>query len=171
MNKKKIIIISVSAAAAVALLILGAILILKNAFKGDTSSEQSAGETVITVADTEGTCGKKIRVPVKISGNPGFMAAMLEFKYDTSSLKYVTYYKGDFLTDYTFEDDDGTLKFLGVEDNDVSNDGVLFELEFELTEDAEASEITIEVGSGTALCNFNEETLTFDVNSGKITVK
>lgn len=171
MNKKKLIIIIVSAVLVTALVITGVILLLKNAFKSNGSKSSDAGEAVITVSDVEAEKGTKIRVPVKISGNPGFMACMLELDYDSSSLKYVTYYKGDFLTDYTFEDNDGVLKFIGVEDADVTKDGTLFELEFEVLKDAKDSEISPVDGDNTALCNFDEEKLSVKTSGGKITVK
>lgn len=180
MNKKKIIIIVACAVVALALVITGVIFFLKGAFtakdgKENTSSASSVsdyvGEAEITVGDVEGTVGGKVKVPVTIKGNPGFMAGMLSFKFDTDSLKYVTYYKGDFLTDYSIDCKDGIISFVGVENEDVKKDGLLFELEFEIAKNAKTSEITLNSEKASMLCNFDEQRISVKCNSGSVTVK
>lgn len=181
-TKKKIIIIATAAVLVLALIITGTILILKSSFsdKGtDTSSvsslsDEPVGEAVITVGSVSGSVGEKIKVPVEISGNPGFMAAFLKFEYDTSSLKYVTYHKGDFLTDYEVYEDSkakGKISFINTENGDVSDNGVMLYLEFEILEGAKSSDVKIVTDSDTMLCNYDEQIISIKGTDGTVTVK
>lgn len=179
--KKKIVIIAVAAVLVLALAITGTVLLLKNAFsdnKGDDSSVtssgsslQAVGEANIIVESVEGSVGSKVKVPVKIEKNPGFMAALLKFKYDEKSLKYVTYHKGDFLTDYEIYDNKGTLSFICAENGDVKDNGAVVYLEFEILKDAKSSDIEVIVDSDTMLCNYDEQVISIKGTNGKVTVK
>lgn len=172
MNKKTLIII-IASILAIALIATGVILVLKNSFlKNDGSSDISSGssDTVITVGSVSGKVDKKVTVPVSIKGNPGFMAMLLEFNYDTSVLKYKGYTQGDFLTDYQFNDDNGTLRFLNLEDGDVKDNGVLVNLEFEIVSDsAEKTDIKLTVASD-SIANQKEQLISATGENGTVTI-
>lgn len=159
--KKKIVIIIVAVVLALALLITGAILLLKSLFNSDM---------VITVGDTTASVGDTVKIPVKISGNKGFMAMLIDFEYDTEVLKYKSYQKGDFLTDYELSDNNGNLKFMNLESNDVDDNGVLLYLEFEVISDkASSTEIKLNIGEN-SICNYNEEIIEAKSENGTVKI-
>lgn len=164
--KKKIIIISVVSVVVLTLIITGAIFALKGAFSN------SSGNAVISIGNVTSAIGDKVKVPVKISGNPGFMAIQLEIEYDTSVLKYKNYSKGDVLNDIDVAANGNKVKFLGIENNDINDNGVLVYLEFDILEKASgSSEIKFVEGEGTMLANFNEEIIKTSYNNGSVKVK
>ena len=166
--KKKVVIIA-AVVVAIALLITGAVLFLPSLLNFD-GKDNSSGDTVITVGEVSGKSGDTVKVPVKISGNPGFMACLLEFDYDTESLKYVDYKKGDFLKDYEIAEDNGKIRFISVEDGDTKENGVILYLNFEILDDAKTSEIKLTLPEN-SICNFDEEVITAKSENGKVTVK
>ncbi len=176
-KKKKIIIISAISVAVLAVIIT-AIILLTSFFdfggKKDDGSNVSSGyaqqdgDAVFTVGSAEGSKGDIVKVPVKISNNPGFVASLMGFKYDTKILKYIGYEKGEFLEDYEFSDKDGVLKFLGLEDADVSDNGLLFNLKFEIVADSGESDIKLEIED---VINYDEQIIKTAAENGKITVK
>lgn len=166
--KKKIVIIVAAVVVALAVLITGTILLSKSLFKDAEGSK--GGDTVITVGEVSGKAGDTVKVPVKLSGNPGIMACMLEFDYDTESLKYVDYKKGDFLKDYEIAENDGKIRFISVEDADTDENGVILYLNFEVLEKAKTSEIKITIPEN-SICNYDEEVITATGVNGKVTVK
>lgn len=188
--KKKIIIIVIAAVLALALIATGAVLLLKGSFKNpfgsnsseltsvsdesDTNSDNSSPfvnvGTSITVGSVEAAVGEKIKVPVTINDNPGIMAMLLSFKYDTASLKYVGYEKGNILSDYEFSENKDTIKFVSCEDKDISKNGELFYLEFEVLKGAKTSDILLSIGQYD-VCNYSETLVYVMPNSGKVTIK
>lgn len=129
-----------------------------------------SGDTVISVGSVSGKVGKKVTVPVSIKGNPGFMAMLLEFNYDPEIVKYKGYTPGDFLTDYQFNDQNGTLRFLTLEDGDVSKNGVLVNLEFEILKEAPKTDIAIKVAED-SIANQKEQLIIAKGSNGTITIK
>ena len=182
--KKKIVIAIVAAVLVLALIVTGVVVLLKSGFNNDKGTESNnsstgstasslepIGESEIIVGSVEGKVGERVKVPVEIKGNPGFMAALLKFKYDTGSLKYVSYHKGDFLTDYEVYDVNGTLSFITAENQDVKDNGVVVYFEFEILKDAKTSDIEVIKDDDTMLCNYNEQVISIKGTNGKITVK
>ncbi len=142
---------------------------VSSAVSSKTETTVSKG-TVITVESVSGKVGKKVTVPVSIKDNPGFMAMLLQFDYDASVLKYKGYTQGDFLTNYQFNDENGTLRFLNLEDKDVKNNGVLVNLEFEiLSEKAEKTDIKLVVGKD-SIANQKEELISAKSLNGTVTI-
>lgn len=131
-------------------------------------STDKIGNAKITVGTAEGKKGSIVKVPVEISNNPGFMAAMFNFKYDNTVVKYLGYEKGEVLTDYQFVDDKGTLKFLCLENGDVATNGVLFYVKFEVLKGSAESDIELTVDD---VVNYNEKSIKTTAENGKITVK
>lgn len=146
-----------------------------NSTTNSTSSETSkkdviSGDTVISVGSVSGKVGKKVTVPVSIKANPGFMAMLLEFNYDSSVVKYKGYTPGDFLTDYQFNDQKGSLKFLTLQDSDVNKNGVLVNLEFEILKEAPKTDIIIKVAED-SIANQKEQLIIAKGVNGTITIK
>lgn len=179
-NKKKIIIISAVAVAVVATIIGVTVLLVSlyaandkepatstDVVVSDDYAEQD-GDAQLSVGSAEGKKGDIVKIPVKISNNPGFMASLMNFKYDTSTLKYIGYEKGDFLKDYEFVDKNGVLKFLGCEDSDINKNGLLFNLKFEILKDSAKAEIKLEIED---MINYDEKSIKTAVENGNITVK
>ena len=178
MNKKTLIII-ISIAVAVALAITGVVvwvtksLIGSDGNKGTNSGNNggSKGEMTISVDNVTASSGKTVKVPVRMSGNKGFMAVMLQCEYDKEVLEYVTYDKGDFLTDYEVNASNGVVKFLSLEDGDVDDDGVMVYLEFKVKgKSGASSDIKLVMDEG-SICNYDEEILEVKTVNGKVTVK
>lgn len=174
MEKKKLILIIVASVLALAVVITGAVLLAKSFFKGssDSGSEGSATKSSITVSvgTAEGEVGSTVKIPVSCSDNPGFMAIVGDIVYDNAKLKYVGYEKGDFLTDYSFNDKGGVLTFLSVEDGDVKDNGVLFNLKFEIiAEDSGKTDVKVVIEED-EICNMNEELIPVVCKNGSVTI-
>lgn len=162
--KKKIIII-IAAIVAVALIAVAAIFVLPAITGGKGTTP------VITVGSETASTGKTVKVPVEISQNPGFMAILLDFEYDTSALKYVNYSEGKVVEDYNISEKDGVIKFLSLADKDVKKNGTILYLEFEVIGD-KGSETEIKLNlAEDSICNFNEEIIKGETVNGKITIK
>lgn len=131
-------------------------------------SDNKPTDATITVGNAETKKGSIVKVPVNIDKNPGFTAALLNFNYDTSVIKYLGYEKGDVLSDYQFVDKDGTLKFLCLENKDVNKDGLLFYIKFEVLKGNAETDIKLTVDQ---VVNYDEEGLDIAGANGKITVK
>jgi len=166
MNKKKLIIIIVASVLAVALLATGGYFLIKNGFSAGTS-----GKAVISVESVSAKVGDTVKIPVKISGNKGFMGFLLEFQYDNEALKYDGYDKGDVITDYEFSDNDGTLSFVCIENDDVKKNGTLVYLKFKVLDTKKNSaEIKVNVNKE-SFANSNEEYVVFNGKNGTVTIK
>lgn len=136
---------------------------------GDSTT--SSGKAEIKVGTVSGKKGQTVRVPVTIDSNPGIMAMLLEFKYDSDVLKYTGYSEGNVLSDYEFAEKDGGLTFLAVESKDVKDNGDLFYLEFEILSDkAQDSAVEIIVGDD-SISNYDEEFVKVSGTNGKVTIK
>ncbi len=160
--KKKLIFIILAAVLALALIITGSVLALKNAF---------GNNTIISVGATSGSVGEKVKVPVEISGNPGFAALMIDFEYDTSLLKYITYDKGDVLSDYGIDEKDGSIRFLSLEYEDKNADGVLFYLVFEIIGNSKSSAEIKAILEEDNLINSASESISAKTENGAIEIK
>ena len=168
MEKKKIIIIAIASVLALALLITGSVFLVKNFFKGGSSSGK--GDFVISVGQVEGKIGDTVKVPVSCEGNPGVMAVMGSVSYDTSMLTYKGYEEGKNFSDYMFNEKSGTVSFNIVENEDIDKDGVIFNLEFEITaEKSGKTDLTVSILEG-GICNFNEEILTPELKNGSVNI-
>lgn len=184
--KKKIVIIIAAVVLVLALLVTGVVLFLKGSFsknnKDNNSSIESgsvsepvslepSGEVNFSIGSVEGKVGDTVSVPVEITNNPGFVASLLKFKYDTKSLKYKGYDKGDFLSSYEISDNKGTIYFLAEENADVKDNGVVINLKFEVLKDAKTSDIELISDDETMLVNWDEQFYTVSGTNGKVTIK
>lgn len=162
MNKKTVIGI-ICIAVAVVIVAVGAVLLLS---KGGVISSAPT----ITVENAKGNKGDVVSVPVKISGNPGFMAMMVDFEYDKDALKYIGYDEGNVISNYQFAEDEGKVKMLNLEDADTKKNGTLLSLKFEiLTDNSQDSEVKVVAGDD-SVCNSQEELIKVKTKNGKITL-
>lgn len=169
MSKKAIIII-VASILAVAVLAGGIFCLVKFVFK-DGEKTKTYETTTIAIEDVSGKVGDTIKVPVKMYKNPGVMAYMLNFEYDPAVLEYKGYKEGDFLTDYSFNDANGKLSFVNVEDNDVKENGTMFFLEFKILDSKSATtDIKLNL-TGEDAANYNEQFVELSADNGTVTIK
>lgn len=169
---KKVLILVIAIVAAVA--VLGVSFWLTDGFgllRLNSSPSASTGEATITVASKTAEAGKNVRVPVTFTGNPGAMGFLLEFHYDPETLEYINVEKGDFLTDCEASEKDGVIKVIDVEDNDVKKDGVLFQLNFKVKDSAKGSTKVELVPQENDVCNYKEESVSYQAVSGTITIQ
>ena len=171
---KKVVIILVAAVVALALIITGTVIGLKGLFKNSSSSDASqpiSEKAKITVGSVSAKKGETIEIPVKIDKNPGIMAMLFDIKYDSSVLQYMNYSKGDVLSDYSFNDLGGSVRFVNIEDNDITKNGTLFTLKFKVLADAPTGESLIEpMIDEYSLTDFDESIIKSDVTNGTVTV-
>lgn len=173
-NKKTIVIITASVLAAVAL-IAGLTVWLVSVFKAHPDSVSSdtkvSGNATITVESVSEKAGKNVKIPVKFTGNPGAMGFFLQFEYDTEALEYLSFEKGELLTDCEVSGNDGTLRFISVEDNNITKDGVMVYLNFKIKDNATGtSEIKL-ICDENSVCNYDEQSVPVKTENGKVTVK
>ena len=135
--------------------------------KGNSESEVKIDPISVTVTSAEGAKDSIVKVSVDVAKNPGFMATLMSITYDKDNLQYVGYEKADILTDYEFSNNDGELKFICAEENDVDGNGTLFNLKFKITGDKD-SEIKI---ASAEFVNYDEQDVPTNITNGKITVK
>ena len=128
--------------------------------------------TNLIVGNVTAAKGDKVSVPVYVRANKGFMGIMADFKYDTSLLKYTGFKKGDLLSDGDMQQvSNGMLRFLAVENGNVTNDGILLYIEFEvLSETQQVTTINIIVEDN-YVGNQAEELVDVYTVDGSVTVK
>lgn len=161
-NKKAIII---AACAVVVIIGIIATALLLNGGFGPYS------DPTIAVEDVEGKVGDTVKVPVKVYKNPGVMSFLLSFQYDDSILSYEGYENGDVLSNYQFNDSNGNLAFVNLEQGDVDKDGVMFYLNFKiLKNEKENTEIKINI-TGEDAANSAEQFVKFEGSNGTVTIK
>ena len=127
--------------------------------------------TTFIAANVTAKSGSKVKVPVYVSNNKGFMGLLAKFKYDTTALKYTGYKKGEVLTDYDVSVKDNTIGLISVENGDVKKDGIIIYLEFEvLAKASTTTPIEVIVGEGD-LGNSSEKLVKSDTINGSVIVK
>ena len=127
--------------------------------------------TTFIVDNVTAEKGGKVSVPVYVSSNKGFMGVFGKIKYDTSALKYTGYKKGNILTDYEVQETNGEIKFMSVERGDVTKDGVVLYLQFDVvTASTNTTPITISIADN-AIANKAEQYVKVDTINGSVKIK
>ncbi len=127
--------------------------------------------TTFIVDNVSAKQGGKVKVPVYVSSNKGFMGVLGKFKYDTSALKYTGYKKGNLLSDYDFLEQNGEIKFMSIERGDITKDGVAFYLEFDVIATAPTTaDVTITIEDN-GIANKAEQFVKVDTIDGSVTIK
>ena len=130
-----------------------------------------SGKATVTIGSVSGEAGKTVKVPVKFTDNPGAMGFFLQFEYDSEALEYISFEKGDLLSDCEVSGSNGSLKLISVEENDVKKDGNLVYLSFKVRDGASGDcEIKL-INDENSVCNYNEESIAINAVNGKISVK
>ena len=185
MNKKTIIII-VSVVVAVAIAAALTISLLSNVGNdGDKNEDTSNSDTNSTISIPKAnndittfiggnvTAEKvsKVSVPIFVSSNKGFMAAFGSLKYDTSVLKFIGYKDGDLFSEYEFLESNGEIKFMIEDNGDITKDGVLYYVEFEIIS-TNPTTTTIEFAiADNMVANKSAQYVKFETINGSVTIK
>lgn len=130
-----------------------------------------SSDCTITAGTVSGSKGKIVKVPVSIAKNPGIMAMIFDIEYDSSLLKYSGYSEGNVLSDYEFSEGTDKITFLNVEQKNITKNGNLFFIEFEiLSNKAQDCEIKLTVKDD-SFCNYDEQLIKVESKNGKVTIK
>lgn len=139
--------------------------------KGDSSSDVKKSEVTIAVGSAEAKVGDTVKLPVTIKNNPGIMAMLIDFKFDSECLQFVGFEKGEIFSDYETSDAKGVVRLMCVENEDVKGDGEIINLEFKVIGD-KSSKTKVEVAlEENSICNYDEELLPSKGKNGTVTIK
>ena len=136
----------------------------------------SGGESaVIEVATVSGKPSETVRVPVSVISNPGIAGAQLDVLFD-SGLTLKNIVQGDVLSAGTFNPDISTGRIQWYYDQaNVTNTGVLFTLEFEISANAkngDAYAVTVNLKDGITanLSDYDFNPVNAEFKAGKVQV-
>ncbi len=112
----------------------------------------AATTPTITVSSVEAVPGKTVKIDIEIAGNPGIMAMAFCITYDSEMLVYKGFERG-YISSCTTQNhaDKGHVSFVNVENKDVSTNGKIISLSFDIKSDAKPGEYAI------TLANSNRE--------------
>lgn len=100
----------------------------------------ATGTAEIAFGQVSGKCGEQVTVPVTIKNNPGIASFRFRIAYDATALTYVSAARGEAMTGGTlsaaYQAEDEELAITWFDVKNVTGDGVLFNLVFEISEDA-----------------------------------
>lgn len=99
---------------------------------------------IISLSQKTASPEDSVTIDINISDNPGIMAMAFCITYDTDALEYTGYTKG-YLSDYTLKNhtDKGHISFVNVENRDISTNGTILSVNFNVKSDAPAGKHTI----------------------------
>lgn len=152
--------------------VAGSIAALQSAEAASLSGGASA---VIEVATVSGKPGETVRVPVSVTSNPGIAGAQLDILFD-SDLMLKNIIQGDVLSAGTFNPDISAGRIQWYYDQaNVTNTGVLFTLEFEISANAkngDAYAVTVNVKDGITanLSDYDFNPVNAEFKAGKVQV-
>ncbi len=169
--KNKILIWSVSIAVSVAVVILVVLGIFFFVGGKTKSQDNSSNKLTISAASAEAKLNQTVEIPVKISQNPGIMALIVDFQFDSSILQYMGYNEGKVFKDCEIVEKEGVLTLICEDDADVKADGELITLKFKVKSDSAKETALKVVVADNSICNFNEELIAGVGQDGKIKIK
>lgn len=125
----------------------------------------------ITAEDQTIREGKMIRIPIKVSSNPGFTAGILRITYDPKNLIYMDI-TGELVKDLTVGcPAEGQLTILMyTEGSQITKNGVLFYLEFTVPKGADTSTVDITYNPDGDFTNSAGQLKFFNVSGCTVTV-
>ncbi len=127
--------------------------------------------TTFIGANATANIGGKVSVPIFVSSNKGFLAVFGSLKYDTSVLKYTGYKKGNLFANYEFLESNGEIKFMLDNDKDITKDGVLYYVEFDVVA-KNPTTTTIEFAiAENMVANQSVQYVKFETVNGSVTIK
>ena len=134
----------------------------------------SAEGVTITAADQTVARGEKLIVPVSITANSGFWMAGFDAYFDPAVFEYQGYTVGDFKNVRINEECfDGKVYFLFeyLQNENLADDGTLFNMEFVVKGDAKAGDYAIPVSAKrVGICDYNAARLAPIEKSATVTV-
>ena len=141
----------------------------------ETAALADGAPAVIEVATVSGNPGETVRVPVSIISNPGIAGLQLDVLFDNGlTLKNVV--QGDILSGENFTPDisAGRIQWYYHEGN-ITNTGVLFTLEFEVSSEAQNSDayaVTVNVKDGITanLSDYDSTPVNVEFKPGKVQI-
>ena len=92
-------------------------------------------------------------------------------KYLSNVPQYISYEKGELLSDCEVSGGDGALKLLSVENEDITDDGVMAYISFKVKDGASGDCAVKIVCDENSVCNYDEESIAVETSDGKVTVK
>ena len=155
---------------------LALVLLLSLSFVGcakrdNSSDNNNKAKVTISVGSAEGAKGDTVKLPVKVSGNPGIMALLIDFKFDAEQLQFVGFEKGKIFSDYETTDSKGVVRLMCVENEDVKGDGEIVSLEFKIISDKKGkTEVSVALEDN-SICNYNEELIPAKAKNGTVKIK
>lgn len=100
----------------------------------------AAGMPEIAFGQVSAKCGEQITVPVTIQNNPGIASFRFRVAYDPSALSYVSAAKGEAMQGGTlnvaYQTEDEELAITWFDIKNVTGDGVIFNLVFDVSDTA-----------------------------------
>ena len=161
MNKKRSFLI--------ALILAFCMMLAFSGCKGNKSKKPDDIE--FSVASVEATTGSIVKVPVKVTKNPGFMACELNFEYDEKVLQYVSFEKGSLFSDILDSQSGGNIKLSIIGDGDVKDEGEIVFLKFKVIgEEKKDTEVKLNLKED-SICNYDEILLSGKAENGVVTIK
>ncbi len=138
----------------------------------DNSSDSAPkAKVTISVGSAEGSTGDTVKLPVKVSGNPGIMALLIDFKFDAEQLQYIGFEKGKIFSDYETSDDKGIVRLMCIENEDVKGDGEIINLEFKIIGEKKGETEVSVVLEDNSICNYDEELILAKGENGTVKIK
>ena len=122
---------------------------------------------VVTVGSAEAKAGDIVELTVSIENNPGIMAFILGFEYDTTRLEML-----DAVTLPAFgEDSEYIRRLVWVGDYDTTYNGEFIKLTFKVLADAAPGDATVRIVCEEGdMCNYHEKDIIPTLVDGKVTV-
>ena len=149
------------------------VILLLSVFVFSASAENTKTDGTINIATIQAAVGDTVIVPVTITENPGIMAITINFTYDSSTLEYVSYSKGNIFSDYGVKafPEENRIRFVNCESGDKKKDGTFLSFEFKVKDTAKMglSEIGISYSKGD-FCNYDLQKLMPTVIVGGVDV-
>ena len=163
MNKKLILII-VSSVLAVALLVTGAIFVVKN-----------LGGCTVSLKSEKALAGNTVELPISLSNNVGLYYGQLIINYDSENLGLASCVEGDVFEEFEYNEVDGTVVIL-VNQLGLTNakeDGTIATVSFYIKESADKGDYEISFDEESAFCNVSdpEDLIYPKFKNGTISVK
>ena len=171
MSRKKIAIISGVAVAVIALIALLTVYFISVFSPSDSGGKETTGKPTISAGTVTAAVGDTVKIPIEFTGNPGAMGFLFDISYDADLLEYITYEKGELLSDCEVSGGDGALKLLSVENEDITKDGVMAYISFKVKDGASGDCAVKIVCDENSVCNYDEESIAVETSDGKVTVK
>ena len=134
----------------------------------------AVSEAAVTGECVTTTPGKEIEYRVSICGNPGLTGFLLKVKFDAGALSYLSCSQGDFSAagSMTCGEANGVCSVMWYHTSDVTSDGTLFTLHFQVNDSATPGEYPVTISSmADYAINNAEEKVALNCTGGSVIVR